>query len=72
MVDAAVAAGMNQSNSRPFSSKEELAGWLQQLADSGHLSAGDWVLIKGSRGMRMENVLELLRSNRNHKQTIGN
>ena len=72
MVDAAVAAGMNQSNSRSFSSKEELAGWLQQLADSGQLSAGDWILIKGSRGIQMENVLELLRSNRNHKQTIGN
>ena len=72
LVGAAVAAGMPSSSARPFTSKEELAGWLQQLTNSGRLAAGDWVLIKGSRAMQMENVLELLRKNENLNPATGN
>jgi len=72
MVDAAIAAGMDPSCARPFTSKEELAGWLRQLANTGQLTAGDWLLIKGSRGMQMESILELLRKSKNLNPATGN
>ena len=34
-----------------------IADWLYHLLISGRLSEGDWLLVKGSRAMRMENIL---------------
>jgi murE/murF fusion protein len=67
MVNGARAAGMDQVNTKAFSNKEDLAGWLMQLESTESISAGDWLLIKGSRGMRMETILELLHSNQKTK-----
>jgi murE/murF fusion protein len=72
MVAAAVTAGMDQTCARSFNTKEDLADWLIQLHDSGRLSTGDWLLIKGSRGMQMETVLEILRQKINSNLTAGN
>jgi len=60
VVAAAKNAGMNGAAARSFSDKREIASWLQDLLQTGRLKPGDWILIKGSRGMRMEEVLELL------------
>ena len=72
MVAAAVTAGMDQSCAKAFSSKEKMADWLIQLKGNEQLSTGDWLLIKGSRGMQMETVLELLQQKMDSNLTAGN
>ena len=53
MLYGAVTGGMSQSNARAFTDKEKLTQALLQMA-----KPGDTLLFKGSRGMRMEQVLE--------------
>jgi len=72
MVGAAVNAGMDRTCARLFNSKEELSDWLIQLKDNGQLSTGDWLLIKGSRGMQMEKILQILRQKTNYCSTEEN
>ena len=50
----AITGGMSQNNARAFTDKEKLVQVLLQLA-----KPGDTLLFKGSRGMRMEQVLEM-------------
>jgi UDP-N-acetylmuramoyl-tripeptide--D-alanyl-D-alanine ligase len=56
-----VAAGARERGAAAegFTSLDELLGAL----DAG-VRAGDWVLVKGSRGMRMERVVEHLHGER--------
>jgi len=49
----AITGGMPQNKARAFTDKEKLVQVLKQLA-----KPGDVLLFKGSRGMRMEEVLE--------------
>ena len=49
----AITGGMSQNNARAFTDKEIMVQALLQLA-----KPGDTLLFKGSRGMRMEQVLE--------------
>ncbi|HXG50097.1 MAG TPA: UDP-N-acetylmuramoyl-tripeptide--D-alanyl-D-alanine ligase [candidate division Zixibacteria bacterium] len=51
----AMAAGMAEERIRIGRSHDEIAGWLR-----GRVRRGDWLLFKGSRGMRMETVLQKL------------
>ena len=53
MLYGAITGGMSQNNARAFTDKEKLTQVLLQLA-----KPGDTLLFKGSRGMRMEQVLE--------------
>ena len=39
-----------------FSTKEQIGDWLRESIGAGLLRQGDWVLVKGSRGMRMETI----------------
>jgi UDP-N-acetylmuramoyl-tripeptide--D-alanyl-D-alanine ligase len=52
---AAVEAGMAPNSVLACASNEEAAGFLK-----ARLRSGDFVLIKGSRGMRMESIVESL------------
>lgn len=61
IVSGARDAGMAPETARHFRSKKELAAWLVELVRTGRIGAGDWLLVKGSRGMRMEEVIDLLR-----------
>jgi UDP-N-acetylmuramoyl-tripeptide--D-alanyl-D-alanine ligase len=57
LLAAARKAGMPADRLQQFEDKKELAATLQQLRRQGRLLPGDWLLIKGSRGMRMEKII---------------
>ena len=56
MVAAAWKAGMSKKKAAFFKEKEQIALWLRESIAAGDLKPGDWVLVKGSRGMRMETI----------------
>jgi murE/murF fusion protein len=53
-------AGMESQRVRIFEEKKDIAAWIEGLLAAGQLQAGDWLLVKGSRGMRLEAVVEQL------------
>ena len=55
IVEGAVAAGIPKTQAKLFSSSEEAAGFL-----SNFVTAGDLLLVKGSRGVKMERIVESL------------
>lgn len=63
MVDAAREAGMASGVALKFQSKKDLAAHVISLFKLNKLSRGDMVLVKGSRGMHMEEVIEQLTLN---------
>ena len=57
---AARAAGMADNQVRAFKEPRQMTDWICTLLADGQLTSQDWLLIKGSRGMRMESLLEEL------------
>ncbi|MGA8012189.1 MAG: UDP-N-acetylmuramoyl-tripeptide--D-alanyl-D-alanine ligase [Candidatus Acidiferrales bacterium] len=55
LVDAAVKAGHPQERTKVFGNSQEAAKFLEQF-----IATGDLLLLKGSRGVRMERVLEAI------------
>src|SRR5216683_2143898 len=55
IVEGAVAAGVPRSQTKMFASSEEAAKFLAEL-----VAPGDLLLVKGSRGVKMERVVETL------------
>lgn len=72
VVASARSAGMDSAAAHDFRDKRELASWLQELMRHGQVGPGDWLLVKGSRGMRLEEVLELLHKNNSRIKAEGN
>ena len=60
LAQAALDAGMQQADVRVFPDQRSIADWLCQMRTDGRLNSGDWLLVKGSRGMRMERLIEEL------------
>jgi MurE/MurF fusion protein len=58
--DGAVAAGMDPEKVRVFEDKDTIAAWVKELRGKGELKKGDWILIKASRGMRFETIVQQL------------
>ena len=56
LVAAAWKAGMSKKKAMFFAKKEQVSDWLRESIAAGVLRPGDWVLVKGSRGMRMETI----------------
>ncbi len=61
VLQGALQAGMNEACIRVFRDKMEIASWVSELLDQGRLIKGDWLLLKGSRGMKMETVLDAMK-----------
>jgi murE/murF fusion protein len=57
---AANVAGMRPETIKIFTDHKAMATWLATLMEQGHYGTDDWLFIKGSRGMRMERLLENL------------
>ena len=55
LVEGAVGGGIPREQAKFFASSEEAAGFLERF-----LQAGDLLLVKGSRGVKMERVVEAL------------
>jgi len=55
LADGAIEAGMNPRNVWIVQGHNEIASLLKNL-----VRPGDWILVKGSRRMRMERVIEIL------------
>ena len=55
IVEGAVAAGLPRAQTKFFPSAEEAANFLQDF-----ISPGDLLLVKGSRGVKMERIVEAL------------
>ena len=53
-------AGMESQRIRIFEEKKGVVAWIEELLAANQLQAGDWLLVKGSRGMRLEAVVEQL------------
>jgi len=49
--------GMDDTRSRVFSGQDECLDWLQGLVAAGKIESESYILVKGSRGMRLENLV---------------
>jgi murE/murF fusion protein len=56
----AIEQGMDKERVHVFGEKEACICWLKELVSTGNIKSGTYVLVKGSRGMRLENLVERL------------
>lgn len=54
----AVTTGMDPERVRIFTDKNEIVDWIWPHMKAGDLQPGDWVLIKASRGLALDTVVE--------------
>ncbi len=60
VADAARAAGLDGERVAVFADKAEATVWVEDLVRKGNFGKGGWVLVKASRGLKMETVVERL------------
>jgi len=64
VVEAARAAGMDNNRARSFGNKEDITEFIRTMMGKGEIGTGDWLLVKGSRGVQMETVINELKETR--------
>lgn len=57
---AAIARGMEESKTHLCPARADVAEQLYTEMVQARITSGDWLLVKGSRGMRMEEILQEL------------
>jgi UDP-N-acetylmuramyl pentapeptide synthase len=60
LVAEARKAGMSAKQAQHAADKKEIVAWLETAVRQGTLRPGDLILLKGSRGMRMETIATAL------------
>ncbi len=55
--EGAIAAGLSAEKVMVFGDKEMACLWLEALQNEERLKKGDWLLVKASRGLKMETVI---------------
>ncbi len=58
VAEGATVNGMAEQKAHVFSDTHAIADWLYNKMIQNKITRGDWLLVKGSRGMRMEAVLQ--------------
>jgi murE/murF fusion protein len=61
--NGAVAAGLAQEKIVMSEDKDRAVDWMKDLQHSGRLQPGDWILVKASRGLALESVVQQLLDN---------
>ncbi|THB79639.1 MAG: UDP-N-acetylmuramoyl-L-alanyl-D-glutamate--2,6-diaminopimelate ligase [Desulfobulbaceae bacterium] len=54
----ALDAGMNEHQVISFNEKQRVVDWVKELVHSGQLQSNDWILLKASRGLALDTVVE--------------
>ncbi len=63
VAQGAVEQGLDPDNVLTFDDKEKAAEWVENLQQTRKLVKGDWLLVKASRGLQMETIVERLTGN---------
>jgi UDP-N-acetylmuramyl pentapeptide synthase len=51
-------SGMDPDRIRVFEDKNEIIDWIGELLGDSHLLPGDWLLVKASRGLALDTVVD--------------
>lgn len=60
IAQGAALAGMARESIRVFDNRDEIVDWIKNMEVQGGLGNDTWMLIKASRGMRLETIVEEL------------
>ncbi len=58
VASGAVKSGMQEERVTIFKEQEECLCWLKEMAGRGEIRSGSYILVKGSRGMHLESLVE--------------
>jgi UDP-N-acetylmuramyl pentapeptide synthase len=51
-------SGMDPDRIRVFADKKAIINWIDELFGDSHLQPGDWLLVKASRGLALDTVVD--------------